>query len=191
MGRAMSAPNRASRPVQAIVPARAQRSHSMRTTARGNSPSEREPIRLTAARRPGSSISLACNLCARSAARSLPKGKDRRAPERVARTRPACVAVARTRLRDPQRAPLTVVRPRLLFLANLLRFLAFRLIPAQTPGSSPSATPCGFRSARDWLEKTEDWQVKTGRRAQSLLSGHNTFIEDAVWLCRTEAEVAL
>jgi hypothetical protein len=42
-------------------------------------------------------------------------------------------------------------------------FAPFWLTPSQTPRSSPSATPFGFRSARDWLEKTGDWQVKTGR----------------------------
>ena len=70
-------------------------------------------------------------------------------------------------------------RPRLLFPANLLRF------PAFWARSRTKADAC------DWLEKTENWQVKTGRGGQSLLSGDNTFIEEAVWLCRTEAEVAL
>jgi hypothetical protein len=37
---------------------------SMRTTSNGNSPSEREPIRLTPAQTPGPWTSLACNLCA-------------------------------------------------------------------------------------------------------------------------------
>ena len=37
--------------------------------------------------------------------------------------------------------------------------------------SLPAAISASGR-ARDWLEKTEDWQVKTGRGAQSLLSGH-------------------
>ena len=31
--------------------------------------------------------------------------------------------------------------------------------------------------ARDWLEKTEDWQVETGRGARSVLAGDNTFID--------------
>jgi hypothetical protein len=63
-------------------------------------------------------------------------------------------------------------RRRLLFPANLLRFPAF-LAHSRTKAD-----------ARDWLEKTEDWQVETGRGAQSLLTGDDTFIEDA-------AEVAL
>jgi hypothetical protein len=47
------------------------------------------------------------------------------------------------------------------------------------------------RRRADWPEKAEDWQVETGRGAQSLLIWDNTFIEYAVWLCRTEAEIAL
>ena len=31
----------------------------------------------------------------------------------------------------------------------------------------------GGNGARDWPEKAEDWQVETGRCAQSLLSGDN------------------
>jgi hypothetical protein len=39
--------------------------------------------------------------------------------------------------------------------------------------------------ARDWREKTEDWQVETGHGAQSILAGGNTFTE------QLETEVAL
>ena len=49
----------------------------------------------------------------------------------------------------------------------------------------------GGNGARDWPEKAEDWYVKTGRGRLIPPSGDHTFIEDAVWLCRTEAEVAL
>jgi hypothetical protein len=70
-------------------------------------------------------------------------------------------------------------RSRPLFQANLLRF------PAFWANSRTKA------DARDWREKTEDWQVETGRGRPILLSGDNTFIEQAVWLCRAEAEVAL
>jgi hypothetical protein len=61
------------KPVTAQLLARPQRSQSMRTTSKGNSPIGCEPMRFIAARRPGSSISLACDLCA-SAARSRPEG---------------------------------------------------------------------------------------------------------------------
>ncbi len=37
------------------------------------------------------------------------------------------------------------------------------------------------------LRKQKIGTVETGRGAQSLLSGDNTFIEYAVWLCRTWA----
>jgi hypothetical protein len=46
------------------------------------------------------------------------------------------------------------------------------------------------RRAR-WPEKAEDWHARTAAASNSLLSGDNTFIEYAVWLCRTEAEVRL
>ena len=61
------------KPVTAQLLARPQRSQSMQTTSKGNSPIGCEPMRFIAARRPGSSISLVCDLCA-SAARSRPEG---------------------------------------------------------------------------------------------------------------------
>jgi hypothetical protein len=67
-----------------------------------------------------------------------------------------------------------------------------RVFPSPRHHGGPSApSPGGGSGALDWPEKAEDWQVETGRCAQSLLSGDNTFIEYAVWLCRTEAEIAL
>jgi hypothetical protein len=135
------------------------------------------------------SLPVQCVSVPRPGRRPLPSLKRGAGRERAARTRVGLadnrapwVAGARSPTRDPQRRAIDMrpnQRPRLLFRANLLRFRAFW---------AHSRTKA---DARDWLEKTEDWQMKTGRGGQSLLSGDNTFIEDAVGLCRTEAEVAL
>jgi len=82
------------KPVTAQLLARPQRSQSMQTTSKGNSPIGCEPMRFIAARRPGSSISLACDLCA-SAARSRPEGdgngRQGRALDGSLHERAACV----------------------------------------------------------------------------------------------------
>ena len=45
--------------------------------------------------------------------------------------------------------------------------------------------------ARDWPEKTEDWQGETGRCAQSLLLGDNSSLKTQCGFAAREAEVAL
>jgi hypothetical protein len=109
------------------------------------------------------------------------RGNDRRESGRQGRDQ-RCAPCVRCGLRDLPRAirsdALSICglnqRPRLLFQANLLRF----------PAISSSLAHDG-RRARDWREKTENWQVETSRGARSLLAGGNTFIE------QLEAEVAL
>jgi hypothetical protein len=59
------------------------------------------------------------------------------------------------------------------------------------PATARAASIPAATAKRDWPKKTEDWQVETAAAARSLLSGDNTFIEQAMWLCRREAEVAL
>jgi hypothetical protein len=89
------------KPVTAQLLARPQRSQSMRTTSKGNSPIGCEPMRFIATRRPGSSISLACDLCA-----SLPPVPGRKATGTGGKDAPSTVVFtsARRGLGDLPRA---------------------------------------------------------------------------------------
>jgi hypothetical protein len=136
------------KPVTAQLLARPQRSQSMRTTSKGNSPIGCEPMRFIAARRPGSSISLACDLCA-SAARSRPEGDGNGRQGRALdgslheRARPAFVAdwatsparSAATRHRyaaGPATAPAFSGQS-----SALSRHVRWRCAPALAPASAP------------------------------------------------------
>jgi hypothetical protein len=124
------------KPVTAQLLARPQRSQSMQTTSKGNSPIGCEPMRFIAARRPGSSISLACDL----SARGLRSSRTGRPPPR-----------------DPQRRAIDMrpdQRPRMLFLANLLRF------PAMSDGDAHRR----LRLPRRRIPICEGWRYHAATR---------------------------